>query len=316
LASALADGNYVCTTGVLRAGSDTSATYTVTDGVVSNGGNCSGAVVIAPGATSISQWAFHHATITSVTIPASVTNIGEEAFYSSPLKDIYFLGDAPTSLHYAAFFGIGKVTVHISATAQGFGNGKTWNDMVISIYSPSAPKIWGAHAGNGQVVIGAHLPRRNGGSAITGYQYTINNGATWASVDSTSTLTRPRVSGLVNGTSYTLKLRAINGYGAGVESQAITFTPFTVADAPENVVITSGAGYINLDFAAPLSDGGSSIIRYGYSIDGGPWKSLGNAPGPKQIKLTNGKTYSIRVVAQNAAGLGTASTAIQVTQNR
>ena len=266
--------------------------------------------------TTIGAGAFRNNWLFQITIPASVKSIGANAFRQEwMIQKVRFEGNAPTES--ADVFADNGPLTSVSVLAGTTGWGSTFSGMQVHVlYPPSAPKIWGVKAVNRQVAIGTLLPRRNGRSAISGYEYTINDGATWASVDSSGTLTRPLVNGLVGGTSYTLKLRAINSDGPGAESNAITFTPVTVASAPENVIATSGTGYINLDFKAPLSDGGSPIIRYGYSVDGGPWRSLGNAPGPKQIKLKNGKTYSIRVVAQNAVGRGTASPAIQVTQNR
>ena len=266
--------------------------------------------------TTIGAGAFRNNWLSQITIPASVKSIGANAFRQEwMIQKVRFEGNAPTESAdvFADNGPLSSVDVRYGTT----GWGSRFSGMPVHVlYPPSAPIIWGAKSINGQVVIGTLLPRRIGRSAITGYEYTVNAGVTWTPVTSSDTLTRPRVSGLVGGTRYTLKLRAINGDGPGVESNAITFRPVTPATAPENVVVTSGAGYINLDFSAPLSDGGTPILRYGYSIDGGPWRSLGNVPGSKLIKLTNGKTYSVRLIAQNAAGLGTASPAIQVTQKR
>jgi hypothetical protein len=73
------DGQYVCSTGVLKT-TETTNLYTITNGVVTDGGSwggsCVGAVVIAPGVTSIGSYAFEYAySMTSISIPASVTNI-------------------------------------------------------------------------------------------------------------------------------------------------------------------------------------------------------------------------------------------------
>jgi hypothetical protein len=61
----------------------------------------------------------------------------------------------------------------------------------------------------------------NGGSAITNYKYSINGGeyVALSPADSTSPVTIP---GLINGVSYTIKLRAVNAIGDSGESLALT----------------------------------------------------------------------------------------------
>jgi hypothetical protein len=78
-----ANGTYVCTTGELRAGSDTSEAFTVIDGVVTYGRACAGAVVIPDGVREIGVEAFVGASLTSIAIPASVTSIQDYAFQSA-----------------------------------------------------------------------------------------------------------------------------------------------------------------------------------------------------------------------------------------
>ena len=74
-------GSYVCTTGQLRVGSDLSSTYTISSGgVVDDGDSCTGAVVIPEGVTAIGGSAFEDSSIASITLPASVREIGSRAF--------------------------------------------------------------------------------------------------------------------------------------------------------------------------------------------------------------------------------------------
>ena len=84
-----ADGEYVCTTGVLRAGDDTSPAYTISNGVVASGSSCVGAVVLPEGVASIGESAFYEAaSLNSINIPSSVTEIGASAFYLTGLSSI------------------------------------------------------------------------------------------------------------------------------------------------------------------------------------------------------------------------------------
>ena len=100
-ATAPIDGEYVCTTGVIKTTEET-PTYTISNGVVT-GGQCPGAVVIAEGVTSIGYQAFQSAVLTSITIPASVTSIGYAAFNSSSLTSVSVDGANP---NYSSIAGV------------------------------------------------------------------------------------------------------------------------------------------------------------------------------------------------------------------
>jgi putative cell wall-binding protein len=85
-----------------------------------------------------------------------------------------------------------------------------------------APSIDSATPGNGSAVVAFTAPTSDGGSAITGYEYRLDGGA-WVSVGSTSSPFT--ITGLTNGTSYQVELRAVNGVGPGPESAPVTVTP-------------------------------------------------------------------------------------------
>jgi titin len=171
--------------------------------------------------------------------------------------------------------------------------------------------------GNGQVTLGIWAPTRKGGTAITGYEYSINDGVTWKAVDASSTARSLVITGLDNGTRYLVRVRAVNGAGGGAASNARSVTPRTIASAPTNVVLTAGNGRIKVDFDAPVSTGGAAIIRYGYTINGGPIISFGTSARPMWLKgLKNGLLHSVRIVAYNGAGWGAASEAVEATPHR
>jgi hypothetical protein len=124
-------------------------------------------ITIPAGVTSIGYNAFEGATsLSSITIPASVTSIEDYAFYESEsLKDVYFLGNAPTYVGEEVFYGIASgAKAHISATATGFGSGFKWNGLVVA---PPVPA-------DGLYVCTTGLLRE---VSDTRPAYTINNGA-------------------------------------------------------------------------------------------------------------------------------------------
>jgi hypothetical protein len=65
----------------------------------------------------------------------------------------------------------------------------------------------------------------NNGEELTRYQYSIDNGATWARVPGGDIKSPVRISGLTNGTDYSVLLRAVNDVGGGVSSSAVTGKP-------------------------------------------------------------------------------------------
>jgi hypothetical protein len=72
-------------------------------------------------------------------------------------------------------------------------------------------------------------PISNGGSAFTNYEYTINDGANWFALSPADTTTPVTVSGLTDGVSYTVKLRAVTALGSGAASTSATMTPGLIA---------------------------------------------------------------------------------------
>ena len=162
-----------------------------------------------------------------------------------------------------------------------------------------------------------HTTPANGGSPITGYEYSVDGGA-WTP---TATLESPFVvTGLDNGVEYEVRVRASNGAGEGSHGTA-SGTPRTVPGAPEIVggTVAGAEGDLVVDLTAPASDGGSPILNYGYSTDAGAtWRWVSPASTATQItisvlssdgttSLTGGVEYPVEIRAMNAAGAGPAS---------
>jgi Fibronectin type III domain. len=87
--------------------------------------------------------------------------------------------------------------------------------------APDTPQSFTATPGNGQVALSWTTPADDGGSAITKYEVSSDNGGTWTDA---STSTAHTFTGLTSGTAYTFKVRAVNAIGNGAEATA-TATP-------------------------------------------------------------------------------------------
>ena len=90
--------------------------------------------------------------------------------------------------------------------------------------------------------------------------------------------------------------------------------PATAPGAPLNLAATAGNGQVALTWAAPTSDGGSSITGYTATASpGGATCSTTGALGCTVSGLTNGTAYSFTVKATNSVGTGPASAAASAT---
>ena len=198
--------------------------------------------------------------------------------------------------------------------------------------TPSAPQSFAATPdGSGRMKLTWTAPASIGGSAITKYQVSSNNGTTWTDITSATSIGCV-YSGLTNGVSYTFKVRAVNASGAGAAatvtatptavtptpSPTVTPTPTTpptgTPSAPQNfTAVPDGSGRIKLTWTAPASSGTSAITRYEVSSSNGTtWAPLPNsatATGCVYTSLTNGVSYTFKVRAANASGAGAEATA-------
>jgi hypothetical protein len=77
---------------------------------------------------------------------------------------------------------------------------------------PDAPVINSVVSENTQLTVN-FTSGLDGGSAITNYQYSMDNGITWESAN--TTVSPFVITGLINGTSYSVILRAVNLVGSG-----------------------------------------------------------------------------------------------------
>jgi hypothetical protein len=124
------------------------------------------------------------------------------------------------------------------------------------------------------------------------------------------------ISGLTGGTSYTIKLRAVNTAGPGTESAAVSVTALSLSGAPTGLVATAGNGSASIAFTAPTNNGGSAITNYQYSTNNGSsWTTRNPAAVTTPLVITglvNGTTYSIKLRAVTAAGPGMASAVVTI----
>jgi titin len=176
---------------------------------------------------------------------------------------------------------------------------------------PGAPTISSLSAGARSLTIG-FTTGFTGGGTITSYQYTLDGGTTW--VTASATTSPITITGLADGTGYSVQLRAVNGSGAGAASAPASATTPAVPGAPSVSSVTAGDGRATVVFT-PGSTGGTPIDHYEYQLGStGNWTTASASSSPLTITgLTNGTPVDVRIRAVNSVGAGTASASTTVT---
>ncbi|MFY7734556.1 MAG: beta strand repeat-containing protein [Bacteroidia bacterium] len=184
-----------------------------------------------------------------------------------------------------------------------------------STTAPLAPTMGTITPGDQQLTV-AFTAGSDGGAAITNYEYSTNGGSSFTACSPTQTTSPMVITGLTNGTSYNVQIRAVNSVGSGTATSSTAATPYTNPAAPTINSITAGNTQLSVAFTAG-NNGGSTITNYKYSTNGG---SSFTACSPSQTTspilitgLTNGTSYDIQILAVNIAGDGTASTTTSAT---
>ena len=172
---------------------------------------------------------------------------------------------------------------------------------------PSYPSLSSLTPGDQSIDVVWSGSSSAGGGTIDGYRATAtdaSNNTFTCTTDENGTSCS--ITGLTNGTQYSVTVAAHNEVGYSSESGSGSSTPRTTPDAPSAPTVTSLNGSLKVEWSAPASDGGASVSGYTATADDGTttytctWTT-----GPLECTitgLTNGTSYDVTVVATNAAG--------------
>ena len=238
---------------------------------------------------------------TGLTVTLSSASADKPTFTAPTLN----IGDAAATLVFSLIVNDGTVDSTASTVSI------TVNPETAS--AANAPTALVATPGDGKITVAFTAPSNDGGATITNYEYSTDGGTSYTAFSPTMTSSPVAITGLINGTSYSIKLRAVNSAGDGTESDAVTSTPAATSNAPTALVATPGDGQVSVSFTAPTDTGGNAITDYEYQLNGGTWTTASTTSSPVIITgLTNGTSYSIKLRAVNSAGNGAESAAVSV----
>ena len=186
------------------------------------------------------------------------------------------------------------------------------------VTKPFPPTGLGATGGDGRIDLSWTAPKRNGGSAITGYkiEWSADGGTPWTVLVASQAATTYAHTGLGAGTTRHYRVSAINTEGTSdpsVSADATEGGGFTKPDAPTGLGATlDGTTAIDLSWTAPADDGGSAVTGYKIerSTNGTSWSTLVASHGATSYEdssITAGQGYYYRVSAINSVGTSGAS---------
>ena len=224
-------------------------------------------------------------------------------------------GSGPTTTEYTKTGLENKAHKFRVRAVNVIGEGPSaTKDATPASATPAAPDL-SATAGDTQVKLEWADPND---SSIDKYQYSTDGGTVFIDIDpddidySVANTIGYTVISLTNGTEYTFHIRAVDNqalqpYGDASDVKA---TPTgTLPDSPLNLEAEPGHEEVRLSWDDPDD---ASIDKYHYSIDGVTNSTTISADATTYTitGLTNGTTYTFQIWAENAAGVGPASAAI------
>ena len=179
-------------------------------------------------------------------------------------------------------------TFRVTAVNNG-GTASSVSRAVTPTGPPSQPLNLSYAAGAGYVDVSFTAPENNGGFTITNYSYSTDNGSTWITRSPQSTISPLRISGLTDGTTYQIKIKAINPSGAGAASVAVAAKPGITV----NRTITYASG--TLATVTGLPTGGTYVAGNTFLVAAGPSRANFTFTGWKEgaTSYLAGDTFTV-----------------------
>jgi len=160
-------------------------------------------------------------------------------------------------------------SVRIRAVSDGGAGDPSGAKTGNPFTAPSAPTVTAIEETDGALIVAFNPPSDLGGRALSNYEYQLNGGD-WVAFDPAITSSPAIVGGLINGTDYSVRLRAVTvgNVAAGEASSAGTGNPFTAPSTPQNVEVSARPGALRVKWGPSADNGGRVITTYRVLING------------------------------------------------
>jgi WD40 repeat protein len=176
---------------------------------------------------------------------------------------------------------------------------------------PAAPTDLTLAGGNSSVTAVWLPPVSDGGAPILSYQALIGTGPAGPWIQSISVdPPSANFSGLINGLTYYVVVRATNAVGSGNTTEPMEAVPRSVPYPPFDLKLVGATNdSLNVNWSAPSETGGSLFLTYvlNYSIAGTVnWSTIAGITGTNWniSGLRPGINYTVQVAAANDLGDG------------
>jgi hypothetical protein len=160
---------------------------------------------------------------------ATVTVNGTAAYSGLANDESFTPSDFVTWAFADANVGNGKVLTRTGSYSRPSSNYTVTQPSLsasILLVAPSAPSIGSITAGDQQLSVAFTAPSSNGGATITNYEYSTDGGSQWTARNPANITSPLLISGLLNGNTYDVKIRALNNTAnPGAVSDAVQGTP-------------------------------------------------------------------------------------------
>ena len=233
------------------------------------------------GTTAGGTWTDTNSTATSVTI----SSLTADTEYTFQVRTVTTVGSSQSNP------SVTETTLSAASTVPGAPTSLT----------PTA------QTGGTSMALAWTVPTDTGSTAISDYDVSSDDGATWVSTG--STFTAYTVTGLDKGTEYTFRVRAVNSVGNGTASASVTETTLTTRPSPPtNLTVSVAQTTADLSWTAPTDTGGSPITEYQYRFTtgttaGGTWTDTNSTtPSFTISSLTADTQYTFQVRAITSVG--------------
>jgi len=189
--------------------------------------------------------------------------------------------------------------------------------FVVSPVVAGKPSITSVSFGDSAVTVAFTAPSFVGGAAVAGYEVVATSSAGVVTKPDCGTSTPCTITGLTNGSSYTVTIAALNAAGVGPSSTVSpAITPAGIPHAVSGLTTAPGNGELVVSWAPVDTAGlaGGTFTRYDISIRvrGDSWSSALTPDGTNNLGiqatssytftgLVNGTSYDVQIVAITTA---------------